>query len=251
MNKVFFSLFLFISSIFAGGNVNAANTETIEEDIYKTSLGDLKVSLIGHGSLRFVIDGKVIYVDPYSKVADYSKLEKADLILLTHEHADHLDKEAIEQIRKAPTRFVVNKTCFDILGYGELLGNGDTTLFDNIEIEAVPAYNIISKRPDREFYHPRGRGNGYVLTFGNLKVYVAGNTENIAEMSRLRGTIDIAFLPKNFPYTMTDEMFVDAAKRISPRYLYPYHFSEFDEDKITKELDGRGIKILVRPMTNK
>ncbi len=223
----------------------------LASDSYLTKMGELNITLVGHASLIFEIKGKVIHVDPYSKVADYSKLPKADLILLTHEHSDHFDLSAIEQIKKENTHFIVSQVCADSLTYGEVLTNGDHTTFEGIEILAVPAYNIESKKPDGEYYHPKGRGNGYVLTFGSEKVYIGGDTENIPEMAQLKD-IYIAFLPKNTPYTMTDNMFVDAVQKISPIYLYPYHFSDFNDKKILKALEKENnkAKVLVRSMSN-
>lgn len=224
--------------------------EYIKADIYETSNGPLRVTLVGHGSVMFEYDGKVIQVDPYSKVADYTKLPKADLIILTHEHADHLDTVAIDAVKKTETYYIVSKTCNEMLGYGDIVPNGDHFSWNNIDVEVMPAYNIINKKPDGEAYHPKGRGNGYVFTFGGKKVYVAGDTENIPEMEKLKGEIDIAFMPKNLPYTMDDDMFIDAAKKVMPKVLYPYHMSEFDQEKIDKSLEGTGIKIEVRPMKN-
>jgi Predicted Zn-dependent hydrolases of the beta-lactamase fold len=209
----------------------------------------LKVTLVGHGSVMFEYDNRVIHVDPYSNVADYTKLPKADLIILTHEHADHLDMKAIDAIKIPQTQFIVSAICNEKLGYGEIVGNGDKTAFETVSIEAVPAYNIVHRHPSGAYYHPKGDGNGYVFTFGELRVYVAGDTENISEMNLLKD-IDIAFLPKNLPYTMTDEMFIDAAKTLQPTYLYPYHFSEFDEEKIGNALKNTTIQLLVRPMKN-
>lgn len=222
----------------------------ISQDAYITNNGELGVSLLGHASIVFKYKGKVIHVDPYSKVADYSTQPKADLILLTHEHSDHLDTTAINQIKKSDTHFITSKVVNGLLGEGEVLNNGDITSFDSISIEAVPAYNIEHKTPEGVFYHPKGRGNGYVLTFGDKKVYVAGDTENIPEMTKL-SDIYIAFLPKNLPYTMTDDMFVDAAKKVKPIYLYPYHFADFNDKDMEKALEGTNIKILVRPMSSK
>lgn len=224
--------------------------KVIPADSYDTGVDSLYVTLVGHGSLMFEYKGKIIQVDPYSSVANYSKLPKADLILITHEHADHLDQNAIDAVKKNDTKYIVSKICNEKLGYGNIIGNGDKVEWEGISIEAVPAYNIINKKPSGEHYHPKGQGNGYILTFDALHVYIAGDTENISEMDLLKGTIDIAFLPKNLPYTMSDEMFIDAAKKVSPRYLYPYHFSEFDETKINKALDGTNIKLVIRPMKN-
>ena len=228
-------------------NINAQNIQT---DSYPAGNDEtLKVTLIGHGSVMFEYNNRVIHIDPYSNVVDYAKLPKADLIILTHEHADHLDMKAIDAVKTPQTQFIVSAICNEQLGYGEIVGNSDKTAFETVLIEAVPAYNIVHKRPDGIHYHPKGRGNGYVLTFGGLRVYVAGDTENIPEMSLLKD-IDIAFLPKNLPYTMTDEMFIDAAKTIQPTYLYPYHFSEFDEEKIGKALKKTNIQLVIRPMKN-
>lgn len=223
----------------------------ITPDVYETDKGDLKLTLVGHASLMFEFDGKVIHVDPFSNVADYSKFAKADLIILTHEHGDHLDTAAINLIKKADTKFIVSKLCHEILGFGEAIENGGSTTYNGIVINAVPAYNMVNKKPNGEYYHPKDQGNGYILSFGNKKVYVAGDTENIPELANLKGTIDIAFLPKNLPYTMSDEMFIDAVQKVSPKHLYPYHFSEYDEAKINAALSGNDVKILVRPMSNK
>lgn len=232
-------------------NMNDSLKNNIPADTYATEKGDLKVTLVGHGSVMFEFDGKIIHVDPYSEVANYELLPKADLIILTHEHFDHLDVSAINSIKKADTRTILSQICYDSLKYGDVMNNGDQLDFNGISIKAVPAYNMINKRPSGEFYHPKGRGNGYVFTFGDKKVYIAGDTENIPEMKELKDSIYIAFMPKNLPYTMTDEMFIDASKNVNPTYLYPYHYSEFDEAKISNALSETDIKLQVRPMSNK
>lgn len=125
--------------------------EYIKADIYETNAGTLKVTLVGHGSLMFEYGGKIIHVDPYSQVADYSKLPKADLILLTHEHGDHLDTAAINAIKKADTHYIVSKVCNEILGYGEVMNNGGHSHWGGaLHIDAFPAYNIVNKKPDGE-----------------------------------------------------------------------------------------------------
>ncbi|MFV0418439.1 MAG: MBL fold metallo-hydrolase [Dysgonomonas sp.] len=231
-------------------SITMEQNEYIKADVYETNQGPLKVALIGHGSVMFEYAGKIIQVDPYSKVADYTKLPKADLIILTHEHGDHLDTVAISEVRKSDTHYIVSKVCNGILGYGDVMSNGDKTSWSDIPIEAVPAYNIVNKKPDGEHYHPKGRGNGYIFTFGDKRVYVAADTENIPEMDSLKGTIDIAFLPKNLPYTMNDKMFVDAAKKVHPKVLYTYHCNQ--EDLLEyKELAEIGIQQILRSMSNK
>jgi L-ascorbate metabolism protein UlaG (beta-lactamase superfamily) len=228
-----------------------SETTMIQSDRYLTKNGELKVTLIGHGSLMFEYGGKTIHIDPFSEIADYTKLPKADLVVLTHEHYDHLDTLALESIKKENSKFIMTPTCQEILGYGDTISNDGKVMYDNIDIQAVPAYNIVHKNTDGKFYHPKGKGNGYIFTFSDYKVYVAGDTENIPEMDSLKNTISIAFLPKNIPYTMDDKMFVDAAKKVSPTYLYPYHFEKFDYNKISKDLAETKIKLLVRAMSNK
>lgn len=222
-------------------------------DKYWTGNDTLYVTLLGHASLMFEFDDNIIYFDPYSEVADFSRLPKADYIYITHEHADHLDTLAINKIEKKNTKIIASQCTEDILGDKTSFYYNENTIFSRHRIEgkAIPAYNIVNKGPDGEFYHPKGRGIGYVITFDSLTVYVAGDTENIPEMDELKGTVDIAFLPKNLPYTMSDEMFIDAAKKVMPKILYPYHMSEFDNEKISKALEGTDIKIEVRPMSNK
>jgi L-ascorbate metabolism protein UlaG (beta-lactamase superfamily) len=219
-----------------------------EVDTYKTTKGDLKITFIGHGSLMFEWNNQVIHVDPVSKEADYASLPKADLILVTHEHGDHLDQTAIKTIKKDKTSMVLTQICFDKIKEGIVMKNGDKKTINEITIEAVPAYNIQNKRPDGKPFHPKGEGNGYVITFGDKNVYVAGDTENIPEMKDLKN-IDIAFLPMNLPYTMTPEMNADAAKMVNPKVLYPYHFGNTETNKLTELLKNeKGIEIKIRKL---
>jgi L-ascorbate metabolism protein UlaG (beta-lactamase superfamily) len=224
--------------------------EGFEKDTLKTSAGDLEITLIGHGTLMFAFAGKVIHVDPWSKLADYSKLPKADVILITHEHPDHLDLKAIETLRKSGkdgTTIIANRASGEKVPGSPVMNNGETKTVQGIKIEAVPAYNIVHKRGDGQPFHPKGNGNGYVLTFGNKRVYVAGDTENIPEMKTLRD-IEVAFLPMNLPYTMTPEMAADAAKMVKPRILYPYHFGETKTSTLIELLRPSGIEVRLRKM---
>ena len=229
--------------------------KVVPTDVYSTGEDSLYVTLVGHGSLMFEYEGKIIHIDPYSQVVDYSKLPKADLIIITHEHSDHLDTAAINAIKTDSTSFIVSQVCHDMLGYGTVISNNQDTSWNGIPISAFPAYNIVHKKPDGDFYHPKGRGNAYALKFGKKLVYVGGDTENIPELETIAAkqgqVVDIAFLPKNLPYTMTDEMFIDAAEKLNPKVLYPYHFSEFDTAKISTVLKGKDIELKVRPMSNK
>ena len=219
-----------------------------EQDIIETSGGDLKITFFGHATLMFDHAGKVIHVDPWSKFADYSKLPDADLILVTHEHGDHLDPEAIEDVRKKDTRIVLTKPCTEEVAGDIVMKNGDTRTVLGLKIEAIAAYNIVHKRSSGEPFHPKGRGNGYVITFGDKRVYVAGDTENTLEMKALKN-IDVAFLPMNLPYTMTPEMVADAAKAFKPKILYPYHYGDTEPEKLAEILKNeKQIEVRIRKM---
>jgi len=219
-----------------------------EEDIIKTSAGDLKITFVGHGTLMFMFGQKIIHVDPVSREADYGKMPKADIILITHEHGDHLDPAAIAAIRREDTALVLTETCASKVPGGAVMKNGDVRTVGGLKIEAVPAYNIVHKRPSGEPFHPPGRGNGYIITFGDKRVYVAGDTENTPEMKKLTN-VDVAFLPMNVPYTMTPEMVADAARAFRPRILYPYHFGETDTSELVRLLAGeKDIEVRIRRM---
>ncbi len=127
------------------------------------------------------------------------------------------------------------------------MNNGDVKTVMNIKVEAVPAYNIVNKRDNGQAFHPKGDGNGYVLTFGDKRVYIAGDTENTPEMKALKN-IDVAFLPMNLPFTMTPEMVADAAKAFKPKVLYPYHYGETDTSKLVKLLQNSGIEVRIRSL---
>jgi L-ascorbate metabolism protein UlaG (beta-lactamase superfamily) len=228
--------------------LSALAQKGFETDIIKTLAGDLKITFIGHGTLIFNFGGKVIHVDPYGALADYNIFPKADLILLTHEHRDHLDLKALNTVRTEKTVVVLTETCAKQVERGIVMRNGDVKTVEGLKIEAVPAYNIVHKRNTGQPFHPKGVGNGYVITFGDKRVYVAGDTENIPEMKALKN-IDIAFLPMNLPYTMTPEMVADAAKTFKPKILYPYHFGETDTSKLVSLLKGSPeIEVRIRKM---
>ena len=205
--------------------------QSFETDLIPTSGGDLRITFIGHGTLMFEFGGKVIHIDPWTRLADYTQLPKADMILITHEHRDHLDMTALEIIRTEKTVVVLTETCAKQVQGGIVLHNGDVKTVQGLEIQAVPAYNILHKRDNGQPFHPKGVGNGYVIALGDKKVYVAGDTENTPEMKALQA-IDIAFLPMNVPYTMTPEMVADAAKAFKPKVLYPYHYGKTDTSKL-------------------
>lgn len=242
------TLQLFINVLLLVMVLSAFAQKGFETDIIKTSAGDLKITFVGHGTLMFNFGGKVIHVDPYSILADYNVLPKADLILLTHEHRDHLDLKALNMVRTKKTVVVLTETCAKQVQGGIVMMNGDVKTVEGFKIEAVPAYNIVHKRETGQPFHPKGVGNGYIITFGGKRVYVAGDTENIPEMKGLKN-IDVAFLPMNLPYTMTPEMVAEAAKAFRPKILYPYHFGETDTSKVVSLLKGTPeIEVRIRNM---
>jgi len=221
---------------------------SFQEDVIPTSAGDLTITFVGHGTLMFRHGGKVIHVDPVSREADYSRMPKADLILVTHEHSDHLDTAAVEMLRKDGTQVVVSPSCEGRVQRAIVMRNGEAREVAGFRVEALPAYNLVHTRAGGQPYHPRGNGNGYVITFADVRVYVAGDTENTLEMKALRN-IAVAFLPMNLPYTMTPEMVADAARSLRPRILYPYHFGQTDPQVLVRLLAGEeGIAVRVREM---
>ncbi len=241
--KTLFSLLILVIPALNPPDMNFA------KDVFETSGGDLAITFIGHGTLMFEYNGMVIHVDPVMREADYAQMPDADLILVTHEHGDHLDLTAIEHVRKDYCPVVMTPTCLEQLEefHGAVvMENGDVETVAGIPIEAIPAYNIEHKRSNGQPFHPKGIGNGYVLTFGDKKVLVAGDTENIPEIKALEG-IDIAFLPMNLPYTMTPEMVADAARAFRPKILYPYHYGQTDPEELVRLLkDEKDIEVRIR-----
>jgi len=221
---------------------------TFETDVVKTAKGDLQITFIGHGSLMFAFGGKIIHVDPFSRLTDYSKLPQADMILLTHEHPDHLDLKALDSLRADKTKIILTENCAQQVKGGIIMKNGDVRTVDGLKIEAVPAYNLVHMRSEGVPFHPKGNGNGYVITFGDKRIYVAGDTENIPEMKQLKD-IDIAFLPMNLPYTMTPEMVADAVRAFKPKVLYPYHYGKTEPSKLIELMkDTPEVEIRIRKM---
>ena len=222
--------------------------QNFEKDIIKTSQGDLRITFIGHGTLMFEFAEKVIHVDPVSREADYSILPKADLILITHEHGDHFDLDVIKLLTTEKTDVVLTELCTKKGAKGIIMKNGDVKKISGLKIEAVPAYNIIHKRKNGNPFHPKGDGNGYVITFSDKRMYIAADTESIPEMKKLKN-IDIAFLPMNLPYTMAPEMVANAAKMFNPKILYPYHYGKTDPSKLVNLLkDNKKIEVRIRNM---
>ena len=240
----FLAIFLIV---FICNAQTSSSVKAFEKDTFATSKGKVVITFIGHGTLMIEAGKQVIHIDPVSAQADYSTLPKADIILVTHEHGDHLDKKAIALITQPQTKIVVSQSCKGQIDNSAVLLNGETQSFGDVKVEAVPAYNIINRRSDGIAYHPKGNGNGYVINYGGKRIYVGGDTENIPEMTNLKN-IDIAFLPMNLPYTMTPQMVANCVKSFSPAILYPYHYGETDPKLLVDLLKDSKIKVLVRKM---
>ena len=220
-------------------------TTTVETDLFTTHGGKLvKIHALVHSSICIEYDGKTIFVDPVAKLqermVDYTAMPKADIILVTHEHFDHYDPATIALLTQENTQLIMNPRCVELYGSGTAMANGERlTLSDDIALGAVPAYNTTE---GHEQFHPEGRDNGYLLILDGLRIYIAGDTEDIPEMADMEG-VDIAFLPCNQPYTMTTEQLIRAAKRLQPKVLFPYHYGETDLSALPAQLPSIDVRI--------
>ena len=225
---------------------NPASSQNIPAyDNLNTTAGVVEMHFIGHASLMFKLNNFVIYVDPVRSMGNYDNLPKADLILVTHEHGDHLDAKLIEDLKKDGTVLFGNEGSAAKVPWAKAVKAGDIKNVNNIGIEVVPAYNIVHENSPGKPYHPKGVGVGYILTIGDKRIYVAGDTENTPEMKALKN-IDVAFLPMNLPYTMTPAMVADAALAFKPKILYPYHFGETNTNELIKLLKDSSIDVRIR-----
>lgn len=239
------SLASLVSTVLLSAVAIAADAPAVKNPaVEKTSQGDLLIHAINHSALRFEFKGKQYYVDPAGQ-ADWDKMPKADAILITHEHGDHLAPRVIEQIRKEGTAIFANAASVKKAGIGQAIAAGESKQILDITVEAIPAYNLTA---DRLRFHPKDRDNGYVLTFGDKRVYVAGDTEGTPEMKALKN-IDIAFVPINLPYTMPPKEAAEAVRTFKPKILYPYHQGKSDPQEVKTLLaDEKGIEVRVLPL---
>ena len=222
-------------------------TDTYEIDVFKTKSGKtVTFHALTHASIRIQYDGKEIEIDPVTKLGnktiDYASMPKADYLLVTHEHFDHFNQDAIKLLTGEQTQFITNQRCADMYGSGTVMVNGQSSVFNDIQVEAVPAYNYTEGHTQ---FHPKGRDNGYILTLDGLRIYIAGDTEDIPEMSAIKD-IDVAFLPCNQPYTMTPDQLVKAARIIKPKVVFPYHYGQTDVSGIPEQLKRDGIEVRIR-----
>ncbi|WP_162426377.1 MBL fold metallo-hydrolase [Pontibacter pudoricolor] len=196
-----------------------------QADMIKTDQGQLKVQPVTHGSLVLSWHGKNIYVDPYGGAEAYKTIPKPDLVLITDIHGDHLDVKTLDGLELKGTTFVVPQAVADQLpekykAQAIVIGNGETTNQAGIAIEALPMYNLPETADAK---HPKGRGNGYILTLGGKRIYISGDTEDIPEMRALKN-IDVAFVSMNLPYTMDINQAASGVLAFRPKVIYPYHY---------------------------
>jgi L-ascorbate metabolism protein UlaG (beta-lactamase superfamily) len=234
-----------LTLIFATMTFQVKSQNLPASDQIVTTAGNVELHFIGHGSLMFKMSDMIIYVDPVRSSGNYDNLPKADIILVTHEHYDHLDNNLINDLKKSGTVILCNGAAAAKVAGSKAVKAGDIRNIGNIVIEAVTAYNIVNERAPGQPFHPKGVGVGYILNFGGKRIYIAGDTENTPEMKALKD-IDIAFLPMNLPYTMTPLMVADAAKAFKPKILYPYHYGDTNTEEIVKLLKDSGIEVRIR-----
>jgi L-ascorbate metabolism protein UlaG (beta-lactamase superfamily) len=208
---------------------------------FPTSAGEVTITPLYHASTLIEAGGKIIYLDP-AKPAKFGGLPKADLILITDIHQDHMDPAAIAEISKAGTEILAAPAVVATVNTARPIANGETKTWQGWTIEAIPAYNLTRGPAPGKLFHDKGRGNGYVLTYGGVRFYFSGDTENIPEMRALKN-IDVAFVCMNLPYTMPPEEAADAVKAFHPKIVIPYHYHGSDLAVFKRGLEGTGIEV--------
>jgi L-ascorbate metabolism protein UlaG (beta-lactamase superfamily) len=219
-----------------------ARAETATQT-FPTSEGPVEITPIFHASTLIEAGGKVIYVDP-AKPAKLTGRPKADLILITDIHPDHMDPASISAVSQAGTEILAAPAVVSTVKEAKPIANGETRTWQGWTIEAIPAYNLSRGPAPGKFFHDKGRGNGYVLTYGGKRFYFSGDTEGVPEMRALKN-IDVAFVCMNLPYTMPPEEAADAVKAFHPKIVIPYHYHGSDLTVFQKHLAGTGIEVRV------
>ena len=231
-----------LGMLFAVSGAAWAQTDTIP-----TNRGELRITPVVHGSLMLQWDNKVIHIDPSGAVGgDFDGLPKADLILITDIHGDHMDRSKVDLLKKAGTVVVTSAAVKQTITEGQTITNGETKTFAGIQIEAVPAYNLVRGPQPGQLFHDKGRGNGYILTLGDKRLYVSGDTECVPEMKTLRN-IDVAFVCMNLPYTMTPGEAAECVNGFQPKIVYPYHYGQSNLQEFSSAVQGTpGVEVRLR-----
>ena len=208
---------------------------------FSTSAGAVKITPLYHASTLIEAGGKTIYLDP-SEPAKFAGLPKADLILITDIHPDHMNPTAIAELSKPGTEILAAPAVVKTITSAKPIANGETKRWGSWSIEAIPAYNLTRGPAPGKLFHDKGRGNGYVLTYGGMRFYFSGDTEGVPEMRALKN-IDVAFVCMNLPYTMPPDEAADAVKAFHPKVVIPYHYRGSDLSVFQKGLEGTGIEV--------
>jgi L-ascorbate metabolism protein UlaG (beta-lactamase superfamily) len=216
----------------SGGATAATGTSAAATDTFQTSAGALKVTPIHHASTLLQLGDKTIYVDPWTE-GKLDGLPKADYIFISDIHPDHLDTAAIDALKKDSTVLVGPPPVSEKKTMGVVLKNGDTHDFGAFKVEAVPMYNLTRGPEAGKLFHDKGRGDGFVFTFGDKRVYFSGDTECIPEMKALQ-KIDVAFVCMNLPYTMPVNEAAECVKAFKPKVVFPYHYRGSNLDDFKK-----------------
>jgi L-ascorbate metabolism protein UlaG (beta-lactamase superfamily) len=218
---------------------------TSETQVFQTKAGPVKITPIIHASTLIEADNQIIYVDP-ARLPSTTGLPPADMILISDIHGDHMDQADITALSKPSTVIWAPPAVAKLVNTTTVIANGETKTWGEWTIEAIPMYNMVRGPEPGKFYHDKGRGNGYVLTFGGKRFYFSGDTEGIPEMRALKN-IDVAFVCMNLPNTMSPKEAAEAVKAFHPAIAIPYHYrSSKQNSDITifeKALAGTGIEV--------
>jgi L-ascorbate metabolism protein UlaG (beta-lactamase superfamily) len=207
---------------------------------FSTSAGTLKITPIQHASLMIQAGGKVLYIDPAQ--GSFDGMPQADYILITDIHGDHMAPEIVNKLKKAGTEIVAPQAVSKKVSGTSIIAYGQTKKLGPFSVESVPAYNLTRGPAAGKLFHDKGRGCGYIVTYGGKRFYFSGDTEATPEMKALKN-IDVAFVCMNLPYTMTPEEAADAVRAFHPKVVYPYHYKGSDTAAFKKALDGTGIDV--------
>lgn len=228
---------LLTALVLAGAAALAAAPEE-----FTTAAGTLRLTPIQHASLMIQAGGKVLYIDPAQ--GKYDGLPQADYILITDIHGDHMAPAVIDKLKKAGTLILAPKAVAEKVPGCTVISNGESKTIGDFKVEAIPMYNL-KPAPNGTLYHDKGRGNGYLLTYGGKRFYFSGDTDGTPEMKALRN-IDVAFVCMNPPYTMAPAAAAEAVRAFHPAIVYPYHYSGSDLTVFSNALEGSGVEVRIR-----
>lgn len=237
-----------LGGLFLLATAVAAGDGKLSGDRIPSKEGDIIIHPVNHASLALEWKGQIVYIDPVGGAKRYEGLPRPDVILLTHSHFDHFDPETLKGVAAEKTVLVAPRDVFEKLSgnletRAKIMTNGEVKTVDGIKVEAVPMYNTT---PDRMKFHKKGAGNGYVLTLGDKRIYISGDTEDIPEMRALKN-IDVAFVCMNLPYTMTVEQAASAVREFHPKIVYPYHSKGSDLEKFKQRVGtDAGVEVRLR-----